>query len=65
MEFITDLILINIDQFYLSRTYVFLKYIVTSNFIHFTNRGTAKLEEATELYARSGNAFKMAKKWSG
>ena len=27
--------------------------------------GTAKLEEACDLYIRAGNAFKMGKKWSG
>ena len=28
-------------------------------------RATSKLEDATDLYIRAGNAFKMAKKWSG
>ena len=28
-------------------------------------RGANKLEEACDLYVRAGNAFKMAKKWSG
>lgn len=27
--------------------------------------GTTKLEDAADLYARAGNAFKIAKKWSG
>jgi len=28
-------------------------------------RAQSKIEEACDLYQRAGNAFKMAKKWSG
>lgn len=30
-----------------------------------TNRGGTKLEEAAELYTKSANSFKLAKKYSG
>ena len=35
------------------------------NASHKCYRGTSKLEDACDLYVRAGNAFKMAKKWSG
>ncbi len=40
-------------------------WILTDSFFLFFSRGNSKLEEATELYVRSANTFKMAKKWGG
>jgi hypothetical protein len=31
----------------------------------FSPRGSSKIEEACEIYARAANMFKMAKNWSG
>ena len=51
--------------YFRTRTLWLQRMVVTKiyNFVHF--RGSSKLEEATELYVRSANTFKMAKKWGG
>ncbi len=44
---------------------VLITFVLNYPFTVFIYSGAQKLEEAVDLYHRSANMFKMAKKWNG